>query len=174
MKNIKKIETLPMLFGRNEGAKEISGAELEALKDEGINFESYTLKKGDVLEFPAFADMKIIENPVGPRATKVFYVACKRTRNGQTIDTFFNLNSLSKRDIDNKEVYPEFYALPHLKARAEKLAEYGKIWCNETKRIAVQQFVGNVPQYHDETQEDGTILSVKTAIPQDVAVIEHE
>lgn len=174
MKNCKKIENAPVLFGRNENARDLSGAALNDLEVEGVNFESYTLKKGDAVVFPKFEDMEVTENPVGPKATKVFYVKCMRTRGGVESSSYFNVNSLSKRDIANDPVYPEFYSLPNLKARLEKLAELGKLWCNETKKIAVQKFVGNVPQYHDEPQEDGTVMSVKTPIPQEVAIIEHE
>ena len=175
MNNIKKISEFPTLFGEDKSKSVIiEGEKLEGLSEVGLNFDGYTLKKGDVLEFPKFEDMIVKSNPVRKGSeTLVYYVACRRTRGKVTTDSAFNLNSLSKRDINNEPVYPEFYNLGSLKARLEKLAELGKIWCKETKTIQVQKFSGNVPQYHDEVQEDGTILSVRTPVAQEVAVIAY-
>lgn len=177
MNNSKKItaEMAAPLFGEvKEKSQIISGKELEGLSDKGLAFDGYTLREGDIVEFPKFEEMLVKSNPINKDSnTLVYFVACERTRRNVKIISWFNVNSLAKRNIDNEPVYLEFYELGNIKARLEKLAEIGKITCTGMQDVTVQKFVGNVPQYHDETQEDGTIVSVRTPTVQKCAVLSY-
>ena len=175
MKNIEKIteEFCAPLFGeKDRPATTIKGEELKTLKDEGINFETYTIKVGDVLKFPAHKDMIVKKQPVSVGSkSMVYYVACKRVRNGKETNYWFNVNSLTRRDADNNPVFPEWYELGNLDARLEKLAEVGAITAKEEVKIMSPVFEGNKRVYNDVVQEDGTVIKVAAATPKPVAMI---
>jgi len=101
----------------------------------------------------------------------VYYVACKRVRNGKETNYWFNVNSLTRRDADNNPVFPEWYELGNLDARLEKLAEVGAITAKEEVKVMSPVFEGNKRVYNDVVQEDGTVIKVAAATPKPVAMI---
>lgn len=176
MKNIAKItaENAAPLFGEKDRPSTlITGEDLKGLKGEGVNFETYTMRVGDTLTFPAFDEMIVRSQPVRKDSeTKVFYVACERTRNGKKQNSWFNVNSLAKRDADNNPVYPEWYELGNVEARLQKLAEIGAITAKEEITVMVPTFDGNKRVYNDQLKEDGTTIQVAASHEQPhVAVI---
>lgn len=175
MRNIEKIteETCAPLFGeKDRPADVIKGEELKTLKDDGVNFETYTLHKGETMVFPTHSDMLVKKQPVQKGSDrKVVYVACERIKNGKKSKYWFNVNSLAKRDADNNPVYPEWYELGNVDARLHRLAEVGAITANEEKEILVPAFDGNKRVYNDVVQENGTIVKQGAVKPQTVAVI---
>lgn len=175
MRNIEKIteETCAPLFGeKDRPADVIKGEELKSLKDEGVNFETYTIHKDETLIFPAYSDMLVKKQPVQKGSDrKVIYVACERLKNGRKSTYWFNVNSLAKRDADNNPVYPEWYDLGNVDARLHKLAEVGAITAKEEKEILVPLFEGNKRVYNDEVQTDGTVIKIGATKKQTVAMI---
>lgn len=173
MKNSKKIsvEELPALFGEKAGHKAdlIQGKELDNLKADGVNFDGYTLREGDEIAFPAYEDMVVKQ--MAPRegiTTKVTFVACKRTRNGKEKVSYFNVNSMAKRDADNNPVFPELYELGNTQARLQWLAEKGGIKAGKAIDVKVPEFRNGERVCHDELQEDGTMKSVPNTTTQTV------
>lgn len=175
MRNTEKIteETCAPLFGeKDRPANVIKGEELKTLKDEGVNFETYTLHKDETLVFPTYSDMLVKMQPVQKGSDrKVVYVACERIKNNRKAPYWFNVNSLAKRDADNNPVYPEWYELGNVDARLHHLAEVGAITAKEEKEILVPLFEGNKRVYNDVAQEDGTIVKVGATKKQTVAMI---
>lgn len=176
MKNIAKItaeNAAPLFDEKNRPSQLITGEELKTLKGEGVNFETYTMRVGDVLSFPKFEDMVVRKQPVRPgSSTMVFLVACQRERNGKKTNTWFNANSLAKRDANNEPVYPMWYELGNLEARLQKLAEVGAITAKEEISVTVPTFDGNKRVYNDVLKDDGTTVQVAATHQQEhVAVI---
>lgn len=159
-------ELAPLFGEKRRPAPILKGKDqLNALKDFGQNFETYTIAKGDVIRFPRFEDMIVKIQDVREavpgedrnRIPKVAYVACQLERNGATKNYWFNLNSLSRRDTNNKPVMPEWYELGNAEARLQKLAEYGAITCKETVDIDVTVFDGNRPKKKKTMGLDGVM-----------------
>ena len=175
MKNIEKIteEFCAPLFGeKDRPAQIIKGEELKTLKDEGVNFETYTMRVGEVLKFPAYKDMVVKKQPVQAGSkTMVFFVACKRVKNGKESNYWFNVNSLARRDADNNPVLPDWYELGNIDARLQKLGEVGAITAKEEVEIMSPVFDGNKRVYNDVVQEDGTTIKVGATTPKKVAII---
>lgn len=171
MKNSKKIavEELPALFGESDSRKADikQGKELESLKADGVNFDGYTLREGDELTFPAYEDMVVKQ--LAPREgmnTKVTFVACKRKRGGTEKVSYFNVNSMAKRDADNNPVFPELYELGNTQARLKWLAEKGGIKAGNQIEVKVPLFQNGNRVVHQELQEDGTYKSVPDTTTQ--------
>ena len=146
MNNIAKIseQELAPLFGANvRPAETFSGEKLKLLKNHGQSFDAYTIQKGDILKFPAFDDMLVKSQCVRrPRANekledvpKVDLVACQLTRNGKTRNSWFNVNSLGRKDADQVPVMPEWSEHENVFAKLQKLAEMGAITSGEEKKI---------------------------------------
>lgn len=127
-KNCAKIVDLPAIVGSNTRA--VKSATLDECKDMGAPFDTYTLQPGDEVQFPALEDLQIFHQEVRPGQDKyVVLVGCMRTRNGETKPSYFNVNSLHKRDVDNKPVYPEWYNIGDIRDRIKKLCEKGSLKC---------------------------------------------
>ena len=103
---------------------------------------------------------------------KVYLVACERERNGRKAPSWFNLNTLTKRDIDNKPVQGEFYEAGNMKARLELLAEKGAITCVEKRTIQVPIFGDDgKPEKIEAIDDEGNVTLVNKPGNQDVAII---
>lgn len=184
MNNIQKInvDELPPLFGNaTRPAQRYSGADaIKAnVKDMGLNFDSYTLQKGDIFRFPSFDDMSIEVQPIREplkdedvaRIPKVAYVIGELERNGKKRLTRFNVNSLSKRDVNNVPVMPYWYELGSLTARLEELAKVGAVTVKETVSIEVPVFEGNQRKTKEVLREDGTVDQVYDNKTQEVSIV---
>lgn len=166
MNNIAAIgrnELAPLYGEKRRPAEILEKEKLAGLKDYGQNFETYTIAKGDVIRFPKYEDMIVKVQPVREpmanedkaRIPKVAYVACELERNGVKRASWFNLNSLAKRDYQNKPVMQDWYDLGNANARAAKLAEVGAITSTESVDIQVTKFDGNAPVRKKELGADG-------------------
>lgn len=174
MANISKIEKLAPLFGDKAGDRPATPVtDFNKLEAEGVNYETYAIEVGDILRFPALADMVVKSQPVRKGMTaKVYMVACERERNGRKSPSWFNLNTLTKRDIDNKPVQGEFYEAGNMKARLELLAEKGAITCLEKRTIQVPEFDDDgKPIKIEAIDEEGNTTLVNKPKNQDVAII---
>jgi hypothetical protein len=175
MANIEKITTLAPLFGDKPGERPATPVtDFDKLSNEGVNFETYAIKEGDILYFPTLDDMIVKSQPIrkGDSKTKVYMVACIRERNGRKAASWFNLNTLMKRDINNEPVQGEFYDAGNMKARLELLAEYGAITSLETRTIQVPEFGDDGKPKKEEVMDDeGNVTLRNKPQNQEVAII---
>lgn len=168
MNNGKKIEVadLAPLFDDRDGRRKAKlVTNLSDLKNAGVNFETYTLQPGEVLEFPKFEDMIVKSQPVQiGSTTEVYLVACWRTRAGRTEKKpyWFNLNSLASRDVHQNPIYEEWYELGNVEARLQKLAECGAIKGGETFNVEMPEFKEGkrVTREIPNPNGDGTLITV--------------
>lgn len=79
---------------------------LDALKGTGVSFASYGfINPGEVIEFPALADMQIVEQAIGNGSTaKQILVGCKR--NGE--NSWFSLGALTRMDAEKRQGVCDF------------------------------------------------------------------
>lgn len=175
MANIKKIESLAPIFGDKPGDRPTElVTDLQVLEKEGLNFETYAVRKGDILRFPKFEEMIVRAQQVRKDLTaKIYLVACERERDGRKAPYWFNLNTLIKRDIDNVPVHPEYYEAGNVLARVKLLAEKGAITSKETVIIDVPVFTEDGKLAKEEEIDVNGSVTLKTKVTQqEVAKIE--
>lgn len=136
---MKKVKDLPSISGSNRRpANEVSN--LQELKNSGIAFATYGIRKGDTIEFAdTMDDIQAFQQPVRENGTAMQTLVVV-TRNGKT--DYLSLGTLRKQDIDRQytcdftkemgELNNDYERLQHLVGR--------KITCNETKTIKAQAF----------------------------------
>lgn len=136
---MKKVKDLPSISGSNRRpANEVSN--LQELKNSGIAFATYGIRKGDTIEFAdTMDDIQAFQQPVRENGTAMQTLVVV-TRNGKT--DYLSLGTLRKQDIDRQytcdftkemgELNNDYERLQHLVGR--------KITCNETKSIKTQAF----------------------------------
>lgn len=174
MANIEKITALAPLYGNKAGDRPATPVtDFDKLSNEGVNFETYAIKEGDILRFPKLDEMTVMSQPVSKTTkAKVYLVACERERNGRKSPSWFNLNTLLKRDVNNDPVHGEFYEAGNMKARLELLATYGAITSVETVTIDVPEFGDDMKPIKIEAVDDeGNVKLVTKTKPQNVAVV---
>ena len=174
MANIEKITALAPLFSNKAGDRPATVVtDFNKLESEGVNFETYAIKEGDILRFPTLEEMTVMSQPIAKKSTsKVYLVACERERNGRKSPSWFNLNTLLKRDINNDPVQGEFYDAGNMKARLELLAQYGAITSTETRTIQVPEFGDDgKPVKIDVVDDEGNVKTVNKPKDQPVAII---
>lgn len=136
---MKKVKDLPSISGSNRRpANEVSN--LQELKNSGIAFATYGIRKGDIIEFAdTMEDIQAFQQPVRENGTAMQTLVVV-TRNGKT--DYLSLGTLRKQDVDRQytcdftkemgELNNDYERLQHLVGR--------KITCNETKTIKAQAF----------------------------------
>lgn len=136
---MKKVKDLPSISGSNRRpANEVSN--LQELKNSGIAFATYGIRKGDTIEFAdTMDDIQAFQQPVRENGTAMQTLVVV-TRNGKT--DYLSLGTLRKQDVDRQytcdftkemgELNNDYERLQHLVGR--------KITCNETKTIKAQAF----------------------------------
>jgi hypothetical protein len=136
---MKKVKDLPSISGSNRRpANEVSN--LQELKNSGIAFATYGIRKGDTIEFAdTMEDIQAFQQPVRENGTAMQTLVVV-TRNGKT--DYLSLGTLRKQDVDRQytcdftkemgELNNDYERLQHLVGR--------KITCNETKTIKAQAF----------------------------------
>lgn len=136
---MKKVNELPSISGNNRRpATEVT--DLKELKNSGIAFATYGIRKGDVIEFPdTMDDVQVFQQPVRENgtATQTLLVV---TRNNKT--SYLSLGTLRKQDVNREytcnftkelgEMNNDYERLTHLVGR--------KIKCDEMKTIKAQAF----------------------------------
>jgi hypothetical protein len=141
-KNCAKIEDLPVIVGSK--TREVKSVTLDDCKGMGEAFDTYTLQDGDVIQFPALEDLQIFHQEVRPKQDSyITLVGCMRTRGGETKPSYFNVNSLHKRDVNNQPVYPEWYNLGDIKERIKELCKRGSIKCTGMMKYNAAVFEDN-------------------------------
>jgi hypothetical protein len=179
MRRPEKIELAPV-FGEKAGRKAtpIKAAEL---KGRNQDFESYTAQEGDIFVFPTLESAEIKEQPIAVGSkNKVVLLACVRVRNNSERPSWFNINSLGKRDVDNVKQHELFMDCADAYDRVVKLCELGAIKAVSTKEIAVPLFEEKpdangkpVRKYKMETDGDGVEVKVFVNGTQTIPVFEQ-
>jgi hypothetical protein len=166
-KNCAKIEDLPAIVGSK--TREVKPVTLDDCQGMGEVFESYTLQDGDVIKFPVLEDLQIFHQRVNPKSESwVTLIGCMRTRGGETKPSYFNVNSLHKRDVKDNPVYPEWYNLGDIKERIKELCKRGTIKCTGMMKYNATVFEdGKAKMIPDE---NGTL--VRAFVEKDAAIIE--
>lgn len=102
---MKKINNLPTISGANLRVPSAVN-NLEDLKTSGIAFATYSMRKGDVVEFPDNADeAQVFTQPVRTTGNGPVQALVVVLRNGKT--DYLSIGSLRKSDI-NREPTCEF------------------------------------------------------------------
>lgn len=173
MKNVAKItELAPVFQASTRPFRNVT--DMSSLKDAGVNFEAYTLRMGETLNFPKYEDATVIAQPVREGSkTEIFLVACMREKNGKITPSWFNLNSLTKRDSDNNPVYQEWYDLGNVDARLQALCTAGGIKAVSEQTIKVPAFdrAGN-RIYSEVIGADGVPVQIGAVKEQKVVMFE--
>lgn len=146
--NCEKITNLTPIVGL--GNRTVSTVNVDDCKGAGQAFDTYGMQAGDVLQFPKIEDVTIEKVQVreGDEKAFVYYIACKRTRGGETRDTRFNVNILHQRDVNNKPLHPYWYDLGDVSDRIKKLCAVGSIKCD------------SMQDYKATVWEDGAVKMV--------------
>ena len=158
--NIEKITENVPIFGTNgaNAREHHKVSNLAALANEGVNFDTYTIREGETLRFPKFEDLEV-EWVAVRKGSKSGYniIKCMSEMNGKTKPTWFGLPALYKRDANNVPVNPSWYDLGNNLARLKALCEMGEITGTGSVEIDVPVFTADGQRvYEDQFNEDGT------------------
>ena len=166
--NCEKITNLAPIVGL--GNRSVATVTVDECVGAGQAFDTYSVQPGDVLVFPKLEDATIEKVQVNTENEKafVYYLACKRTRNGETRDTRFNVNILHRRDVNNKPLHPFWYELGDISDRIKKLCAVGSIRCTGIQKFNDTVWVDGQPQM--VTDENGA--TVRAFEVKDAPVIE--
>lgn len=157
--NIEKINVEVPIFGTTgQNAREHKRiTNLNALQNDGVNFDTYTIRDGETLRFPKFEDMEV-EWVAVRKGQKAGYhiVKCESEYNGRKKATWFGLPALAKRDANNVAVNPTWYDLGNNLARLKALAAVGEITGTGEVEIEVPAFDRDGNRiYEDKFDEAG-------------------
>lgn len=154
--NCEKITNLAPIVGLGNRSVVVVG--VDDCKGAGQAFDTYSIQEGDTLQFPKLEDAVIEKVQVTAENDKafVYYLACKRTRNGETRDTRFNVNTLHQRDVRNNPLHKYWYDLGDVSDRIKKLCEVGAIKCEKMQKYDATVWVDGQPQM--VTDENGATV----------------
>lgn len=143
--NYKDSSKWPAIFGAGNGLTVSEVTDINALKNEGGQFDGGAAIKGDTWEFPKFEDMVVKRQltRAGGNNTRIVVLA-ERTRNGKTELAWFNMNSLMRQDGARNYIYPKWADMPSVYARLEQLGGK-KLTISEEKKFPMQKFENGQP-----------------------------
>lgn len=138
----------PAISGADSRAVE-TVTNLESLNTTGAPFQRNPVKIDDEWEFDS--PQKLLElgwirrqvTRVGGN-NKTTIICGERTRAGVTKLAWFNLGQLSRTDINDNPMMPEWYDLPNDNAKIAKLHSMGKFKITDSRTIPVQKWDGAV------------------------------
>lgn len=136
------------IFGEKQGRKATT-VKLEDLKGDNQDFETYTGRLGDIFIFPTLDAVKIKKQPISKGSTtKSTIINCIRIRNGAQTNSWFNVGSTGKRDVNNNKVHELFEACADNEERVRRLCELGAIEVADVQDVVV-------PLFEDKPGPDG-------------------
>lgn len=168
--NIEKISTKVPIFGTvgANGREHKAVKDLNALVNDGVNFDTYTIHEGETLRFPKLEDMEVEWVAVTKGSKKGYHIVkCESEMNGRVKPTWFGLPALSKRawvegnrdDDFNTPLQPTWYDLGNNLERLKALAQMGEIKGTDTIEVMVPVFDTDGNRvYEDVVDEDGNQL----------------
>lgn len=158
--NIEKITVNVPIFGTTgvNARQHKRVTDLKTLVNEGVNFDTYTIREGEILRFPKLEDMEVEWVAVRKDSKSGYHIVkCESEFDGKKKMTWFGLPALYKRDADNVAVNPTWYDLGNNLTRLQALAEVGEIRGESTVEINVPAFDTDGNRiYDDKFNEDGT------------------
>lgn len=128
---------LPSLPGADR--RPVNVVDRSKFKDTGVTFTTFGINKGDVIEFPAYEDVIMVEQPIREGSNRMQYLASV-LRNGKL--SYIAMGSLARQDV-NREYTCEFTKLMGELGDNDRRLQYlagKKITCNDTKTIKIQAF----------------------------------
>jgi hypothetical protein len=140
------------------------------MANEGVNFDTYTIREGETLRFPKIEDLEV-EWVAVRKGSKSGYniIKCESELDGKKKATWFGLPALYKRDASNKPVNPSWFDLGNNYARLKALCDAGEIRGTGTVEIDVPVFTADGQRvYEDKFNEDGTPVlenGVQVSVP---------
>lgn len=137
------LNELPLLYGEaKRPARVIEKGQLEKeTKGLGQSFNAYFITDGEIIAFPKFEDIVVKKQPVKEGSSNMcIYVSCTRTKNGNTKPSWFNVNCLHRRDINNEPLYKEFYECDNIYNRIQKLCNVGSIIGTGIQKMSFTKF----------------------------------
>lgn len=143
--NYKDSSKWPAIFGAGNGMTVSEIVDINALKNEGGQFDGGAAVLGDTWEFPKIEDIVVKRQltRAGGTNTRIIVLA-ERTRNGKTELAWFNMNSLMRQDGNRNYIYPKWADLPSVYARLEQLGGK-KVSITDEKTFAMQSFENGRP-----------------------------
>ena len=135
----------PAIYGVERGMTVSEISDITALKNEGGAFDGASALLGDTWEFPT-VDKMVVKRQLtraGGNNTRILVLA-ERTRNGKTELAWFNMNTLMRQDYQRNACYPDWYNLPSVYARMEKLSGK-KIKIDQSSSFKMQKFENGMP-----------------------------
>lgn len=162
--NIEKItENVPIFGTTGANARKTRKTNVEKLEESGVNFNTYGIRDGEILRFPKFEDMELMDVQVQPGSESwTTLVKCEseytspKTNVTTKAPTWFAIATLRRRDADNNPIQPTWYNLGNDRKRLEALAKVGEIKGEGTVQVEVPKFVNNKRAEVEVLNEDGS------------------
>ena len=169
--NIEKITTKVPIFGTTgSNAREHKPVkDLNALVNDGVNFDTYQIHEGETLKFPKFEDLEVEWVAVTKGSKRGYHIVkCVSEMDGRAPKvTWFGLPALSKRawvegnreDDFNTPIQPTWYDLGNNLERLKALAEVGEIHGTDVIEVMTPVFDADGNRiYEDVLDADGNQL----------------
>jgi len=143
---------------------------LTTLVNEGLNFDTYTIREGETLRFPKFEDLTVEWVAVRKGSKSGYHIIlCESEYKDKKKTTWFGLPALYKRDANNEPVNPSWYELGNNLDRIKALCEVGEIHGTREVEIDVPVFNAEGQRvYTDQFNPDGTPVlkdGVQVSVP---------
>lgn len=125
VENIQKIDQKVEIASRS-GREVTYGLKIADAEGAGEAGNFYTLNEGETFRVPKAEDAELASQTFGQG--KVWLLkGIKTDTSGVEEVTYFNLNILHRRDVDNKPVFPEFGNMQDISTRAKAICDAGGI-----------------------------------------------
>ena len=173
--NIDKItENVPIFGTTGPNARKTRKTNLDKLDESGVIFDTYGIRDGETLRFPAMENIECqdVQVTAGSESWTTL-VKCEseytNPKTGKTIKkaTWFSLATLRRRDADNEPFQPTWYDLGNDRKRLEALVKMGEIHGEGVVEGMVPKFVNGKRAEIEVLNEDGSPViengKVKTA-----------
>ena len=152
----------------NVGSRNIAAISVDEYAESNAYVETYCLPVGRTFKFPIKEEMQIRKVQVRKNSESYYYLV-----NGwlvsddgkKSVPSWFNLNSLTKRDADRVPINPSWADLDPV-ARLEALAKMGKIKAERviTVQMPVFNTDGTLKYATDENFDSHIITRTREAI----------
>lgn len=184
--NIEKITQDVPIFGTSgpNARQHRRVKDLSSLMNEGVNFNTYTIREGEILRFPKFEDLEVEWVAVRKGSENGYHIVkCESEYHGIKKITWFGLPALYKRQVvgedENVPVNPTWYELGNNLERLKALSKMEEIEGLETVKIMVPAFDGNGNRIYETVLDDagnpvvkdGKVVQKGAVKPQSVVLI---
>lgn len=151
------------------GNRDVTSISAEQYAESNASVETYSLPVGRTFRFPKKEDMQIRKVQVRKGSDASFYLVNGGlvSEDGKNVTpSWFNLNSLTKRDADRVAVNPSWVDLDPA-TRLEALAKMGEIKAEKVIKVQMPVFTANGERQY---ATDENFVSHSVTRPRDVVV----